>query len=468
MVSLWYPAQRVHGYPLAPWLPPAAWARFEQDQGIPPGVLQVPLTHGRVGAPVEHDRGGRPVVLYSPGLGSNRDSGTVLVEELVSRGYIVVTIDHTHDASAVEFPDGRVETPAMPPFTPEVLEKAVAVRVADTRFVLDTLAALNAGANPDAEHRRLPSGLRGALRLSSVGMFGHSLGGATAAAAMLEDQRIQAGVNLDGTLFGPVVDAGLDRPFMLVGAEGHGRDSDQSWAKFWANLRGWRLNLQLTGSAHNSFTDLQVMVPQTAGALGLPPEVVQAGDRHHRPTPVHRQSARLPHRVLQHAPSSPRQPPARPPLATLPRNAVPALTLSPSSEHGLLDIIGPGTVRADDPACGYIAAGSISPLRVSTRPRISSRTRRDHVDEAVRPIQEGECTGWDRPEVGDPDLPAARPRTTHSRGRADNRRSSIHPVRDGRSKSGGMRTNLLQNPPSKIRCHTAARVRSLMGESEER
>jgi alpha-beta hydrolase superfamily lysophospholipase len=274
MVSLWYPTQRVHGYPLAPWLPPAAWARFEQDLGAPAGVLQVPLTHGRVRAPVERSRGGRPVVLYSPGLGGNRDSATVLVEELVSRGFIVATIDHTHDSSEVEFPDGRVETPAIPPLTPEILERAVAVRVADTRFVLDKLVALNAGRNPDAEHRRLPAGLRGALRLSRVGMFGHSLGGATAAEAMLEDQRIKAGVNLDGTQFGPVVNAGLDRPFMLVAAQGHSRDTDESWAKFWANLRGWRLNLQLAGSAHNSFTDIQVLVPQAAGVLNLPPDAV--------------------------------------------------------------------------------------------------------------------------------------------------------------------------------------------------
>jgi predicted dienelactone hydrolase len=274
MVSLWYPAQRTHGYPLAPWLPPAAWARFEQDNRIPPGVLQVPLTHGAVDAPVDRDRGGRPVVLYSPGFGSTRDSGTILVEELVSRGYIVATIDHTHDASAVEFPDGRVETPAIPE-TPEAGEQAVAVRVADTRFVLDTLTALNAGKNPDAEHRRLPSGLPGALRMSSVAMFGHSLGGATAGAAMLEDQRITAGVNLDGTLFGPVVNAGLDRPFLLVASQGQGRDNDESWAKFWANLRGWRLTLQLTDSGHNSFSDLQALVPQTADALSIPPDAVQ-------------------------------------------------------------------------------------------------------------------------------------------------------------------------------------------------
>ena len=82
-------------------------------------------------------------------------------------------------------------------------------------------------------------------------------------------------MNLDGTLFGPVVVAGLDRPLMLVGAHGHGRDNDPSWAQFWANLRGWRLNLRLTGAAHTSFTDFQALLPQIAGAIGLSPDGVQ-------------------------------------------------------------------------------------------------------------------------------------------------------------------------------------------------
>lgn len=275
MVSVWYPAaQRTHDHPPAPWLPPAAWTRFTQDLGVTPDVVQVPSTHGAVGAPVARQREGRPVVLYSPGFAGTRDSGTVLVEELVSRGYIVVTIDHTYESSPVEFPGGRVEITAMPEPTPQVMEQAVAVRVADTRFVLDTLATLNTGTNPDAEQRALPAGLYGALRLAVVGMFGHSLGGATAAAAMLEDPRIQAGVNLDGTLFGPVIEAGLDRPFMLVGSQDHSRDTDETWDKFWANQLGWRLNLQLTGSGHNSFTDYQALVPPLAGVLDLPPQAV--------------------------------------------------------------------------------------------------------------------------------------------------------------------------------------------------
>ena len=276
MVSLWYPAaQRASHHPPAPWLPAAAWARLTQDLGIPSDVIQVPLTHAMVGAPVDLQRGGRPLVLYSPGFAGTRDSATVLVEELVSRGYIVATIDHTHESSPVEFPGGRVETTAIPEPTAQIIEQAVEVRVADTRFVLDAMAALNTGTNPDAAQRPLPAGLRGAMRLSNVGMFGHSLGGATAAAAMLEDPRIHAGVNLDGTLVGPVIQEGLDRPFMLVGSQNHSRDDDETWATFWANQTGWHRNLQLTGSGHNSFTDYQALVPQLAGVLDFPPEAVR-------------------------------------------------------------------------------------------------------------------------------------------------------------------------------------------------
>lgn len=271
MVTLWYPAQRTHAQPVFPWLTPGAWDRFGQDNGIAPGSVLVPLTHGRLDAPVDQKDGGRPLVLYSPGFGGNRDNSSVLIEQLVSRGYVVATIDHTYDASQVEFPDGRVEVPAVPPVTPDVAEKVVAVRVADTRFVLDSLITLNAGANPDAEGRPLPLGLRGVLDPARVGMLGHSLGGAAAAQAMYEDRRIRAGINLDGTMFGAVVEGGLHRPFMLIASQEHSRDNDPSWERFWANLLGWRLNLRLTDAGHESFNDLQVLLPQ----LDLPPEFVQ-------------------------------------------------------------------------------------------------------------------------------------------------------------------------------------------------
>jgi hypothetical protein len=45
--------------------------------------------------------------------------------------------------------------------------------------------------------------------------------------------------------------------------------SDGSWPDFWANQRGWKLNISLRGSQHGSFGDLQVVLPQVAHSLGL-------------------------------------------------------------------------------------------------------------------------------------------------------------------------------------------------------
>lgn len=83
-------------------------------------------------------------------VGDVREPGTGLVSDLASRGYVVVTMDDTYEAAEVEFPNGRIATPRGNQFL------ADSVRIADTRFVLDELARLRSGANPDAQQRALP------------------------------------------------------------------------------------------------------------------------------------------------------------------------------------------------------------------------------------------------------------------------------------------------------------------------
>jgi len=275
MIGIWYPARDVEGHGLVPWLPANAWTAYLLDSSLPLGVLSVPSTHGHDGAPAECRGGPRPVLLFSPGSGGDRDVCTTLVEDLVSHGYVVVTIDHTHDSSEVEFPDGHVEPRTIPPDTDEIDTEAVSVRHADALFVLDELHAIAAGRDPDVERRPLPRGLAEALDLSRVGMFGHSMGGATTAWAMLDDRRIRAGINLDGSLYGPVLSAGLDRPFLFMCSQRHDLSDDPSWAQTWSHLRGWRKLLRLADAAHNSYTDLQSLVPQAAAALDLPASYVQ-------------------------------------------------------------------------------------------------------------------------------------------------------------------------------------------------
>jgi hypothetical protein len=213
---------------------------------------------------------------------------------------VLISIDHTYEALVVELPGGRVErqAPGFASQDPNVLKvlykRAIDARVADTRFALDRLAALERGRRPD-ESQRWPAGLQGALDLSRIGMLGYSYGGYTAGEAMLHDRRIDAGINLDGTMahgfdfseqwpYAPdkVVKRGLDRPFLLfastvnnsVGNQGL-PTGDRSWQQFWANQRGWKLALTLRGSAHGSFGDFQVVVPQIARGFALPPDTFE-------------------------------------------------------------------------------------------------------------------------------------------------------------------------------------------------
>lgn len=275
MVSLWYPARHADRWPTAPYMAPGAWASLERNMDIPVGSVVVPQTAGHEGAPVDRARGGLPVVLYSPPSSGDRDWNTALVENLASRGYLVVAIDHTYSDDEVEFPDGRVAQRVLPLHpTPQQYTSEIPERDRDTRFVLDELTALDRGRNPDAEHRTLPRGLVGALDLNRVGMFGHSLGGATTAATMLDDPRFEAGIDMDGTLWGPVASTGLTRPFLLLSNQTHDRGDDPSWATFWNASTGWKRDFLLSGSLHLSYDDIEVLLPELAPVLGIEPAQV--------------------------------------------------------------------------------------------------------------------------------------------------------------------------------------------------
>ncbi|MFF2044382.1 alpha/beta hydrolase family protein [Kitasatospora sp. NPDC058170] len=290
MVSFWYPTTRpAHGDERARFMEPRAAGHFGGKDGASSFNYQAEpgrtdwsgiRTHARQDAPVLPGGAGapRPVVLYSAGLGDPRTWGTGLVEDLASRGYVVVTVDHPYDASEVAFPGGGMAESVLPPMFGQpgldigaVLRKVIQTRVDDTRFVLDQLAALRTDG-------RLPAGLGASLDLGRIGMVGHSGGGSTAVQTMHDDPRIAAGVNMDGQLHFPgpdgtgvyltsVAEDGLDRPFLLMGSQSPDSGDyhrQPGWAALWQHSRGWRADVTLTGSRHGSYTDAQSLLPQLA------------------------------------------------------------------------------------------------------------------------------------------------------------------------------------------------------------
>lgn len=129
MVNLTYPAGATAGHGLAPWLAPGASAAFMTRNGIPEGLAELPTTHSVSDAPLARWARRLPVVVYSPGLASDRAFNTVTVEELASYGYLVATVDHPYDSGEVEFPDGRVVGTL--PEVEDAREQGVAIRAAD-------------------------------------------------------------------------------------------------------------------------------------------------------------------------------------------------------------------------------------------------------------------------------------------------------------------------------------------------
>ncbi|KAH7308840.1 PAF acetylhydrolase family protein [Rhexocercosporidium sp. MPI-PUGE-AT-0058] len=204
-----------------------------------------------------------PIVLFSTGGGNPRLTYAIMAQQVASAGYTVITIDHPYDADIVTFPDNStvlgidVETD---------IDFAVNVRAKDVSFVLDQLSV------PSISNKLFP-GVGCDLDVSKVAMFGHSLGGATAAQVMLTDKRIVGGVNLDGTFFSTVVQKGLKRPFMIFSHEGKNLTTDESWTATWSVLTGWKRQFELRGSAHGTFTDFPALI----NALGFEGMLGDAG-----------------------------------------------------------------------------------------------------------------------------------------------------------------------------------------------
>jgi alpha-beta hydrolase superfamily lysophospholipase len=239
-VRVWYPSWRPHrGHP-APYTPPAVEAIVEQALGLPPGSLDPP-THATLDAVPR--RRARAVLLLSPGFGTLAALESAQAVDLASRGFVVVAFDHPHDSFAVQEPDGALIT------TDLGEDAAFPQRLLDVRIVLRHLAAL------------VPLPLRGVR----VGLFGHSMGGAAAAEAMRMQRRIAAGVDLDGTPRGPVVERGLRRPFGVMLSRRHTRASDIFLARFLDHLRGPHAVRRLPVE-HYGYTDFAVFNAEARAA----------------------------------------------------------------------------------------------------------------------------------------------------------------------------------------------------------
>ncbi|MFI2280337.1 alpha/beta hydrolase family protein [Nocardia beijingensis] len=276
LAQIWYPAENTAGE-ATPWMPPGA--RAEQDEflselGVPAGSWTLAPSHSHRDAPARSGGSGFPVLLNSPGMGDATGWSTAQAEDLASHGYVVVALNHTHEAFSVRFPDGRTAATQVPLDSPqEVLrDLLLPTRVADTRLVLDELTAAHTDRQAASA---LPTGLAQHLDLDRVAMFGHSLGGSTTMQALHEDPRIRAGVNFDGPVLGSVADYGVGQPLLMLAGEFSPWFGASGWEPYWQHNIGMKVALRVRGTQHMSFCDQQLILARLAETGLLSGEIRQ-------------------------------------------------------------------------------------------------------------------------------------------------------------------------------------------------
>ncbi|KAJ5511062.1 Platelet-activating factor acetylhydrolase [Penicillium expansum] len=230
--------------------PPAYYSDLYGAYGLPNGSLQSMSFQACPQPPKEHHLH-FPVVLFSPALGTTRLFYNAIAQAVASAGYIVVSIDHPYDTEFLEFPDGSVVT---------------AANISDAQVPLDVETRARDVSSSAPWSRSCGFENSPSRDVRSLGR------GAATAEAMHLDRRIVAGANLDGSMFGSVVQHGLRGPFLLFGHENKTQATDPTWKEFWSNLRGWKLELELAKAQHYTFSDLPFLLK----LLGLPVEKVPA------------------------------------------------------------------------------------------------------------------------------------------------------------------------------------------------
>lgn len=229
-----------------------------------------------------------PLVVFSHGAFGFRGSNLSTFEDLASNGYVVCSIDHSYHSFFTSQTDGSVIIANMEfinnamgaqndvfdeETTFHMTQEWLELRMGDMNFVLDTILDKVKDSGSDEVYRLIDS--------EKIGLFGHSLGGATAAQAGRQRADIDAVIVLDGTMLGE--ETGFEDgkvvlneepypiPLLNIYNESH-YNSEQLNPEGYANRLASENGVDskqvvVMGSGHINFTDLPMFSPILANML---------------------------------------------------------------------------------------------------------------------------------------------------------------------------------------------------------
>ena len=243
-----------------------------------------------------------PLVVFSHGAFGYYQSNTSTYMELASNGYIVVSTEHPYHSMFTTDTDGKKiiadmgflnDVMAADALTEaETFDKHsewMKLRTEDVSFALDSIEkACSDGALNDSWHCDDAAEITRALDMcdcESIGLMGHSLGGATAVALGRTRDDVDAVIDFDGTMLGEVIgvengkevinEEAYPLPLLSFNNNEHQRQIDEYKAegKTYSNtvvLANAKEGYEtcFVGTEHMDFTDLPMFSPFLGSMLG--------------------------------------------------------------------------------------------------------------------------------------------------------------------------------------------------------
>jgi hypothetical protein len=267
MIQLWYPIDKEIKEPRVNYMDVSSftWLRKRSvvsELIVPFNAYEFVRPHGRDYAPIIDNEEKFPIIIFSPGYNGIYQIYTSFIEDLVSNGFVVASINHPYVSGITVFPDEREVYVSSDP----VSDLHIRSVVEDAKFILDIIFNMNIH-HPE---------FQGRFDTSKVGMYGHSFGGAATSICCYEDPRFDCGLTLDGVFYIDKIPNGVNKPMMLMLAEK--KFNDDNVREMWEHLNNDGFKVEIYDSTHNSYTDVGILLTHLIPLV--PPNILGFGSIH--------------------------------------------------------------------------------------------------------------------------------------------------------------------------------------------
>lgn len=240
-----------------------------------------------------------PLVIYNHGYGGFSSVYQTIFEDLASNGYVVISLGHENesalqilnDSSIVSYnPDNsfyaarqaelngtkinQLQTIILNSDNSEDISSAYKELVKLSPLHTESVKLWSADTKAVLSEILNNTDFSKIINENKKGVFGHSVGGATAGEICSEPNLFQAGINLDGFQFGKLINENLQNPFLFISSN---QEANRflRYNPFVQSANSSVDHLYIKGFEHSTFTDLALNLNNNREAIDFQREVIK-------------------------------------------------------------------------------------------------------------------------------------------------------------------------------------------------